>query len=207
MRPHRTEAATSALANLSDESLATELKSGRSEALSTLFDRYRGPIFQVARRIVGDHGEAEEVVQQVFLETYRHIQEFDAQKSSFRSWLFRTAKRRAIDRRRHLDSQHVYEWLGLDEEDATSLRATEILRMPQQEIERLVDELLQSLSDRERMVIELAFVRGLTLPEMHKETKLTLPVLRHLYYKTIKKLRLALLSQEQTSGDKRSSTQ
>jgi RNA polymerase sigma factor (sigma-70 family) len=92
-----------------------------------------------------------------------------------------------------LHSQHTHEWLELDEEGTAELRpAATMLKMPQQEIECLVDELLQLLSDREKKVIELSFVSGLTLREIQEETNVTLPVARHLYYETLRKLRSAL---------------
>jgi RNA polymerase sigma-70 factor (ECF subfamily) len=192
MRPPST-ADNSALVNLDDNALAAELMRGQSEALVVLFDRYRSPVFRIARRIVKDYSEAEDVVQQVFLETYQHISQFDAQKRSFRSWLLKLAQLRAIDWRRHLHSQHIHEWLELDEEGTAELRpAPTMLKMPQQEIECLVDELLQLLSDREKQVIELSFVSGLTLREIQEETNVTLPVVRHLYYETLRKLRSAL---------------
>jgi hypothetical protein len=49
---------------LDDNSLATELVAGRHEALTVLFKRHNPMVFRVARRILGDSGEAEEVVQQ-----------------------------------------------------------------------------------------------------------------------------------------------
>jgi hypothetical protein len=55
---------------LDDNSLATELVAGRHEALTVLFKRHNPMVFRVARRILGDSGEAEEVVQQTFLEMY-----------------------------------------------------------------------------------------------------------------------------------------
>jgi RNA polymerase sigma factor (sigma-70 family) len=103
-----------------------------------------------------------------------------------------------------LHSQHIHEWSELHEQGTAELGFTAtILGMPQQEIEYLVDELLQPLSDREKKVIELSFVSGLTLREIQEETKVTLPVVRHLYYETIKKLRSAFFSEKRESTDEK----
>jgi len=56
---------------LSDERLVTCLLAGEQDALAVLFDRYHKLVFSVAVRIVNDPGEAEEVVQTVFLDFFR----------------------------------------------------------------------------------------------------------------------------------------
>ncbi len=56
------------ISNLSDEELMQFLKCGRQDALTVLFDRYHHLVFSIALRIVRDPGEAEEVVQIVFLD-------------------------------------------------------------------------------------------------------------------------------------------
>ncbi len=61
------------ISNLSDEELMQFLSSGRHEALTVLFDRYHHLVFSIALRIVRDPGEAEEVVQIVFLDRKRHL--------------------------------------------------------------------------------------------------------------------------------------
>jgi RNA polymerase sigma-70 factor (ECF subfamily) len=72
--------------------------------------------FRVARRILRNDGEAEETVQQVFLNVYRSIDQFDAQKGPFTTWLLQFAYHRAINRREHLVSKQFYDSEQLDEE-------------------------------------------------------------------------------------------
>jgi RNA polymerase sigma-70 factor, ECF subfamily len=197
MSPQTTATANSALINLDDNALVAELNRGHHEAFTVLFERYSDTVFRIARRKLGDHGEAEETTQQVFLEAYERIAQFDAQKGHFKSWLLRKASRRAIDRKRSLKSQGIYAWTEIDEETTAEHSPAEgILQLSRQEIRHLVKELLRALSPRQRQVISLSFFRDLTLQEVQGETKETLPTIRHLYYGGLKKLRSALLDRD-----------
>ena len=80
------------LNELNDEALVLRLSDGEHDALAVLFDRYHKLVFSVAARIVEDPGEAEEVVQTVFLDFYRGLATFDAKKGLLRVWLLQYAK-------------------------------------------------------------------------------------------------------------------
>lgn len=69
----------------SDEQLARDLQDGIADALTQLFRRHSGLLLQVTRRIVGSEAEAEDVVQQTFLDVFRAIQQFDPDKGSFKT--------------------------------------------------------------------------------------------------------------------------
>ena len=59
---------------------------GRHDALTVLFDRYHRLVFDVALRIVRDPGEAEDVVQRVFLDVFRAMANFDSRKGILKVW-------------------------------------------------------------------------------------------------------------------------
>jgi Sigma-70 region 2 len=69
------------LNGLTDEQLASCLLAGEQDALAVLFDRYHKLVFSVAMRIVNDPGEAEEVVQVVFLDFFRGLATFDLRRA------------------------------------------------------------------------------------------------------------------------------
>src|SRR5260370_33179052 len=96
------------LFKLSDEELMQRVAVGRQDALATLFDRYQHLVFDVALRIVRDPGEAEEVVQTVFLDIYRAGANFDSRKGILKGWILQYAYHRALHRKRHLASNHFY---------------------------------------------------------------------------------------------------
>jgi RNA polymerase sigma-70 factor (ECF subfamily) len=204
MFPRLPKADDGDLLGLSDEDLAVEMSRGRQEALTVLYERYRASVFHIARRVLGDDGEAEEIVQDVLLGIYQRISQFDAQKGSLKSWVIKAAKHRAIDRKRHLHSRGIYDLLHIDEDRGSdSYPSRPVAQLSHQEVDQLVTELLETLPAKEREVIKLHFFRGLTLDEVHHEMKESLSVIRRLYYGGLKKLQLGLASKNRGLPGKR----
>lgn len=98
------------LFKLSDQELMQRVTVGRQDALTVLFDRYHHLVFDIAFRIVRDPGEAEEVVQTVFLDIYRAAANFDSRKGIPKVWFLQYAYHRALHRKPHLVSNHFYHW-------------------------------------------------------------------------------------------------
>lgn len=69
---------------------------GRRDAVAILYDRYHRLVFNVAVRIVRDRGEAEDVVQIVFLDFFRAMANFDSGKSILKVWILQYAYHRAL---------------------------------------------------------------------------------------------------------------
>src|ERR1700730_3044999 len=104
----RTAAQPEGLQHLADEDLAEYIVAGRHDALTVLFDRYHRLIYSIALRIVRDTGEAEEVVQTVFLDIFRAAANFDPNRGMLKVWILQYAYHRALHRKRHLVANHFY---------------------------------------------------------------------------------------------------
>lgn len=90
-----------------DETLMEEVASGRAESVGPLYERYAPAIFGMATRALG-RPAAEEIVQEVFLEVWRHAAKFDAKRGPFRPWLFQIAHYRiANELRRRSRRPHI----------------------------------------------------------------------------------------------------
>ena len=94
LRAESTDAtpATSLLGRLAlrfktDEDLAACLHRGQTEAMSVLFERHSALIYGIVWRVVRVTSEAEDVVQQIFLDVFRSIGQFDPRKSPLKAWL------------------------------------------------------------------------------------------------------------------------
>lgn len=81
----------------SDEDLLVQVSNGNKEALSILFQRHARPVFNVARRILRDASEAEDLLQELFLFIFQKASLFDATKGSAASWIIQMAYHRSID--------------------------------------------------------------------------------------------------------------
>src|ERR1700716_3123590 len=92
----------------SDEELMSSLQTKDSKALELLFVRYSRLVFGIALRILNDHSEAEEVVQEAFFYIYQKALLFDPVKGSAKGWVVQIAFSRARDRRAHLSRRGFY---------------------------------------------------------------------------------------------------
>lgn len=188
------------LETLNDEDLVAQLLAGHHDALTVLFEKYSGIVFGIARRMLKDDGEAEETVQQVFLDMYRALDQFDASKASYKTWLLQYAYHRAINRKHHLEAKGFYSLEELKDE----LLPLELcqgdgnrLHLNSPEVAYLLEQLLAQIKPRQRRTIELTFLDGLTAEEIALQTGETPAVVRHNLYRGLRKLRSALLQHAQ----------
>ena len=133
---------------LTDEELMQYATTGHHNAVTILFDRYHRLVFDVALRIVRDPGEAEDVVQNVFLDVFRAMANFDSGKGILKVWLLQYAYHRALHRKRHLVSNHFYRWENL--EAAIELGSGRPLWGESPEAFRLAEQMLENLKPRQR---------------------------------------------------------
>src|SRR5260370_37293337 len=76
---------------LSDELLMVHLGQGHSDALAVLFDRYHRLVLNVALRILRDTGEAEDLMQSVFLQIFHTAAHFDPTKGTTKACILQYA--------------------------------------------------------------------------------------------------------------------
>jgi RNA polymerase sigma-70 factor (ECF subfamily) len=182
----------SALAPLSDESLMVHLQSGHYDALAVLFDRYHRLVLNIALRILRDAGEAEDLMQSVFLEILRSSAQFDATKGTTKVWILQYAYHRSFNRRQYLNLRGIYERPEESVPDQKTPAASHTRSLGVLESARLVQEALGRLNKAQRKTLELAFYEGLTMREIAQRTGETFDVVRHQYYGGLEKLRCIL---------------
>lgn len=85
------------LANASDVTLAMAIARWDQEALAEVYRRNAGPVFGLARRVLGDAAIAEEVVQEVFLRLWHEPGRYDPERGSLRTFLLSQVHSRAVD--------------------------------------------------------------------------------------------------------------
>ena len=93
-----------------DRQLIEDTLSGRTDAFGVLVERHRGALFGLALRIIGNRDEAEDVLQQVLIDAYRHLAEF-RHGSQFSTWLYAIALNKA---RNHLRQRKTRRNVSLD---------------------------------------------------------------------------------------------
>lgn len=152
---------------LSDEQIVAQVVAGQTALFEVLMRRHNERIYRAARAILRDETEAEDVMQQAYVNAYSHLRQFDA-RAKFSTWLTRIAINEAITRAR---KRGRYEWL--DEED-TEIGAALMASREQDperqafasELGKLVEAAVDGLPDGAREVFMLRDVEGLSTAEV-----------------------------------------
>jgi len=178
------------LKDMNDGELMAYLQAGCNDALAVLFNRYHRLVLSIALKIIHDPGEAEDVMQTVFLEIFRSAAQFDPAKGSTKVWILQYAYHRAINRRQHLNARNFYYQTNLEEvENRLPETAPALGRFTQPELKHLLQQGLATLSGPQKQVVELASYNGLSMKEISNKTGDSLSNVRHHYYRGLQKLR------------------
>jgi RNA polymerase sigma-70 factor (ECF subfamily) len=183
----------------SDEDLADALINGNPDALTVLFKRHSRIVFGIARRILRNDAEAEDCVQQIFIDVFRSIDQFDRDKAPFKTWLLLFAYHRTLNRRRSLLAARAFSTESL-EDFMPELPAYSYAIEAQLQDRLLLKKALGNLQPRQQRTIELTYYEGLTAEEIAIRTGETVRVVRHNLYRGLEKLRRHLCSPVVSTG-------
>ncbi len=160
-----------ALHTQSDSLTIGGLKRRDPGALANLYDRYGGIVYSVIFRVLGNVGEAEEVVQEVFLRVWMRAHLIDDSCGTLRPWILVIARNRAIDHLRSARMNRSFEHTSYEHFPAPI--CFDPLLSFSVEAERL-REALAKLSSEQRRVIESAYFEGLSQTEISERMKIPL---------------------------------
>ena len=152
------------LRDLDDATLVAAVGQSNEPALKELYRRHGAALFNLARKVLVDFDRAEEVVQEVFLRLWNEPERFDPTRGALRSYLFRQAHSRAVERvrseeaRRRREQRHDRERIEPDYD--VEREAWAVIRS------ELVKEAMAELSEAEREAISLAYFGGHTYREV-----------------------------------------
>jgi len=176
----------------SDEALIFRICADDSDALGLLFSRYARLVWTIARRILRNNEEADDLLQDVFLLVRRRASAFDPAKGSVRSLLVQMCYQRAFSRRRDLARRNFYS--DRDVSGNTVVASCSSLPPYDEGLEARVGratlkKAIEELSTEQRETINLCFFEGYTLEEIAVRLGLSYGNVRHHYYRGLAKLR------------------
>lgn len=177
-----------------DVQIIQRVVAGDQQALGELYDRWSKPAFSLARRVCGDEGLAEDVVQEVFIAFWREPGRFDPARGAFGSWLLTLVHHKAVDavrresaiRRRTVPAaEDGEEWSvapgpGADQAALGAVVAGQ------------VRDALGRLPDEQREALALAYYGGYTQREVATLTGVPLGTVKSRMFTGVQRLRSVL---------------
>ena len=156
--------------------------------MRALYRTYGPELYGFAVSALGDRGQAEELVQEVFTRVWRKADSYDASRASFRTWLYGIARNAIIDLKRRAAVRPALASHEVDEESHGELDSS----LEQALLRWQVSAALERLTPEHRQVIRLAHFQGLTLREISERTGLPLGTVKSRTSYALRGLRLAL---------------
>lgn len=153
-----------------DIRLLARIRAHEAEAIGELYDRHNRLLFGLIVRIVRNRGEAEEVLQDVFLQVWKRADTYKAELGTPVQWLVRIARNRAIDRLR----ANGVRTRVLEATPPPSLLDCPETHAALSEQQRTLARALDALRVEDRQLLEHAYFLGLTQSELARRFNLPL---------------------------------
>lgn len=159
--------------NCSDADLISRISKSDEAALALLYDRYRTILFGLLFRILRNRSEAEDILQEVFVQLWQQAKHFDKDRGKAFNWLVTITHSRAIDRLRFLKTRTL----------ATEKHITGKLLYTDSKIEqnlilqgrqKLVRTALNRLPENQRSLLLMAYFDGYSQQEISEQVKIPL---------------------------------
>ena len=168
---------------LSGDPLAEAFAAGHAD-LRSVYDAHAAMVYAICRKALGGDA-AGDVTQEVFVSAWRGREQFDPRRGSLAAWLVGITKRRIIDhvRREQRHSSRRADAAPPTGDRTEALDPIDALAEPDDHIDRVaqrvvVAQALATLPERPRQVIELAYIHGLSHPEIADRTGVPLGTIK-----------------------------
>jgi RNA polymerase sigma-70 factor (ECF subfamily) len=174
-----------------DRRCIERMADGDSTALAELYDRYSDLLYSLALRIVGGTSDAEEALQDTWMQAWRNAASYDASRGAVGAWLVTIVRSRALDRLRSLGSRRRAEAAAAREATVEPPQAApdpatgHALRTLRKDVANAV----AALAPQQRVVVELAYFEGLSQTEIAERLESPLGTVKSWTRQALLKLR------------------
>src|ERR1700720_4782006 len=161
----------------SDIDLMRAIQTADPDALSQLYDRYTGILKALILRIIHNETEADDLLQEVFMEIWKHAKNYSVDKGKPLGWMVTLTRRRAIDALRkkqaYLRAGERFQTETEQQPDAWVQNVTE-KEIRSGDIRALMAKVINCLPQAQQQAIELAFFQGMSQREIAANTNIPL---------------------------------
>lgn len=172
--------------NESDFDLVESYLSGDESSFNKIVARYQHKIYWHARRMTGNHFDADEVLQEVMIVMYKKLKDFQF-KSSLYTWLYKITATRSIN---YLRKKKLREIFSLDDSEPAALNSKEEIVVNIEDKEKLkhLDEVLKLLPEKQRQIFIMRTFDELSYEEISQITGKSTGGLKANYFHAIRKI-------------------
>jgi len=153
--------------DLSDVEVVRRVRDGETALFEILMRRYNQRLYRIARAILKDDGEAEDVMQQAYVNAYVHLDQF-AERASFSTWLTKIAVYEALARSRRCGATELQTVVESGEDTMTHIQTSAPDPEHQAfatELRILLESAVDGLPEHLRIVFTLRRIEGLSTAE------------------------------------------
>lgn len=174
----------------SDFELISEFKAGNEEVFNVLVKRYQKKVYWIARKMLGNQEDADDVVQDVFVKVYKSLKDFRSE-SSFYTWLYRVTINFAITA---LRKRKIAEFLNFDDAfPVASKESNEELNplnnLEKQELHNKLEAAINKLPNKQKQVFIFRYYHELPYEEISKIMKTSIGGLKANYFHALKNIK------------------
>ncbi len=167
---------------MTDNEIIHEVLSGNKDAFALIMDKYHNELFKYVYNMTGNVETTEDLLQEIFMKLYQSLSDFDPNKASFRTWMYRIAMYHTYNYYNRKTVKHIDEYI---EVDLSLLTADEDIMddvIKEDQLNRILDIIKKILKPKHQKIMLLHFLSGLTVKEISE----TLDIPDKTIYKAIK---------------------
>ena len=173
-----------------DVELLRRIAAGDRSAFAEFYDRHSTLMFSVACKILNDPGEAQDVLQETFLQIWEKAERFDPTLGKASSWVATLTRNKAIDRiRASVRRSRLADEAGTESAIAAEVTDTANEAVHGHDKARLIQSAIVELPADQRRAIELAYFSGLTQHEISEKLQEPLGTIKARIRRGLLKLR------------------
>jgi len=173
----------------SDDVLISQALAGKKSAWVALVKRYEKGIYNYALRMVNNHADAMDLMQDVFVALYRNLHTFRAE-SPFKGWLFKIAHYRCIEYyRKKRPMQSLDDTPEQIDEESNDCPEQELFAKQQSSV---LIKIIKKLPIKQKLVVELKFFQECTFDDIAQQLGISTNTAKSQLYSALDKLKVFL---------------
>ncbi|TKJ40098.1 RNA polymerase subunit sigma [candidate division LCP-89 bacterium B3_LCP] len=175
---------------LDDQRLVKQFLNGDKGAFNELVRKYQKPVYQIARKLLNSHEEAQDIAQEVFIKVYHKLEHYRGEASFF-TWIYQITKNLSFNhlrkRKMHqiLSLEHVGMSIASSQPSASSL-------VEGKETEILLNKAIERLPKKQKLVFYLRYYQKLPHAEIARIMNREIGTVKANYHQAVRKLREAI---------------